>query len=164
MLQFMSSEVRYKDFRKAIVPKYDSSRQDSFIHWYKLFCATCLQWGLWCPPYESVEQDNIHGSWCLMLPASVRAQDTFMSSLLYGVLSQETVFPVVARNTVQFKVVRQTQEMTQSTRCFASIINASRQHFTPSMKSLANDARNCSAFICVVSRTSWPVNGSPVVV
>ena len=29
-----------------------------------------------------------------MLPASVRAQDTFMSSLLYGVLSQETVFPV----------------------------------------------------------------------
>lgn len=94
MRQFMSSEVRYKDFRKTIVPKYDSSRQDSFIHWYKLFCATCLQWGLWCPPYESVEQDNIHGSWWMMLPASVRAQDTFMSSLLYGVLSQETVFPV----------------------------------------------------------------------
>ncbi|KAI2493041.1 hypothetical protein MHU86_21515 [Fragilaria crotonensis] len=67
MRQFMSSEVRYKDFRKTIVPKFDSARQDSFIHWYKLFCATCLQWGLWCPPYESVEQDNIHGSWWLML-------------------------------------------------------------------------------------------------
>jgi hypothetical protein len=97
MRQFMSSEVRYKDFRKTIVPKFDSARQDSFIHWYKLFCATCLQWGLWCPPYESVEQDNIHGSWWLMLPASVRAQDTFMSSLLYGVLSQETVFPAGSR-------------------------------------------------------------------
>jgi hypothetical protein len=93
MQQFMSSEVKYKDYRKTVVQKYDSSRQDSFIHWYKLFCATCLQWGLWCPPYESVEQDNIHGSWWLMLPASVRAQDTFISSLLYGVLSQETVFP-----------------------------------------------------------------------
>ncbi|KAI2508450.1 hypothetical protein MHU86_5977 [Fragilaria crotonensis] len=45
------------------------------------------------PPYESVKQDNIHGRWWLMLPAPVRAQDTFMSSLLYGVLSQETVFP-----------------------------------------------------------------------
>ncbi len=93
MRQFMSSEVRNKDFRKTNVQKFDSSRQDSFIHWYKLFCSTCLQWGLWCPPYESVEQDNIHGSWWLLLPASVRAQDTFMSSLLYGVLSQETVFP-----------------------------------------------------------------------
>ena len=93
MRQFMSSEVKYKDFRKTIVQKYDSSRQDSFIPWYKLFCATCLQWGLWCPPYESVEQDNVYGSWWLLLPASVRAQDTFMSSLLYGVLSQESVFP-----------------------------------------------------------------------
>jgi hypothetical protein len=93
MRQFMSSEVKYKDFRKTTVQKYDSLRQDSFIHWYKLFCATCLQWGLWCPPYESVEQDNVHGSWWLLLPASVRAQDTFMSSLLYGVLSQESVFP-----------------------------------------------------------------------
>ena len=47
-----------------------------------------------CPPYKSVEQDNhIHGSWWLMLLASVRAQDTFMSPILYGVLSQETVFP-----------------------------------------------------------------------
>jgi hypothetical protein len=62
MQQFMLSEVRYKDFHKTIVQKFDSSHQDSFIHWYKLFCSTCLQWGIWCPPYESVEQDNIHGS------------------------------------------------------------------------------------------------------
>ena len=33
MRQFMSSEVRYKDFRKTNVQKFDSSRQDSFIHW-----------------------------------------------------------------------------------------------------------------------------------
>ena len=32
-----------------------------------------------------------------MLPASVRAQDTFMSSLLYGVLSQEAVFPASSK-------------------------------------------------------------------
>jgi hypothetical protein len=73
--------------------EFYSSRQDSFIHRNKLFCSTCLLWGLWCPPYKSVEQDNIHGSWWRILPASVRAQDTFMSSLLYCVLSQATVFP-----------------------------------------------------------------------
>lgn len=93
MQQFMSSEVRYKDFRKAAFQRFDSSRQDSFIHWYKLFCATCLQWGIWCPPYESVQEDNVHGSWWNLLPASVRNQEAFMSSLLYGVLSTETVFP-----------------------------------------------------------------------
>ncbi|KAI2501854.1 hypothetical protein MHU86_12619 [Fragilaria crotonensis] len=97
MQQFMSSEVKYKDFRKTVVQKYDSSRQDSFVHWYKLFCATCLQWGLWCPPYESVEPDNIHGCWWSLLPASVRTQEAFMSALLYGVLSQDTVFPVGSR-------------------------------------------------------------------
>ena len=97
MQQFMSSEVKYKDFRKTVVQKCDSSRQDSFVHWYKLFCATCLQWGLWCPPYESVEPDNIHGCWWSLLPASVRTQEAFMSALLYGVLSQDTVFPVGSR-------------------------------------------------------------------
>jgi len=97
MQQFMSSEVKYKDFRKATFQKFDSGRQDSFIHWYKLFCATCLQWGLWCPPYESVEEDNIHGCWWTLLPASVRAQESFMSSLLYGVLSLDSVFPFGTR-------------------------------------------------------------------
>ena len=97
MQQFMSSEVRYKDFRKATIQKFDSSRQDSFIHWYKLFCATCLQWGLWCPPYESVEEDNVHGIWWNLLPASVRNQEAFMSSLMYGVLSSDTVFPAGSR-------------------------------------------------------------------
>jgi hypothetical protein len=97
MQQFMSSEVCYKDFRKATFQKFDSSRQDSFIHWYKLFCATCLQWGLWCPPYESVEEDNVHGLWWTLCPASVRNQEAFMSSLLYGVLSLDTVFPSGSR-------------------------------------------------------------------
>jgi hypothetical protein len=97
MQQFMSSEVKYKDFRKATFQKFDSGRQDSFVHWYKLFCATCLQWGLWCPPYESVQEDNIHGCWWNLLPASVRAQEAFMSSLLYGVLSLDSVFPVGTR-------------------------------------------------------------------
>ena len=97
MQQFMSSEVKYKDFRKATFQKFDSGRQDSFVHWYKLFCATCLQWGLWCPPYESVEEDNIHGCWWTLLPASVRAQEAFMSSLLYGVLSLDSIFPVGTR-------------------------------------------------------------------
>ncbi|KAI2495399.1 hypothetical protein MHU86_19113 [Fragilaria crotonensis] len=92
MQQFMS--LRYKDFRKAAFQRFDSSCQDSFIHWYKLFCATCLQWGIWCPPYESVQEDNVHGSWWTLLPAaSVRNQEAFMSSLLYVVLSAETVFP-----------------------------------------------------------------------
>jgi hypothetical protein len=45
----VSFEVKYKEFHKTTFQKFDSSRQDSFIHWYKLFCSTCLQWGLWCP-------------------------------------------------------------------------------------------------------------------
>jgi Reverse transcriptase (RNA-dependent DNA polymerase)/GAG-pre-integrase domain len=97
MQQFMSTEVKYKDFRKTTIHKYDSSKQDSFIHWYKLFCATCLQWGIWCPPYESVIEDDIHGCWWTLLPASVRSNDAFMSSLLYFALSTETVFPAGSR-------------------------------------------------------------------
>jgi len=50
MQQFMSAQVMHKDFKKSTFRKYDSTKQDSFIHWYKVFCSTCLQWGLWCPP------------------------------------------------------------------------------------------------------------------
>ena len=42
MSQFMYAEVKFKDFRKATIPKFDSAKQDSFVHWYKLFCSTCL--------------------------------------------------------------------------------------------------------------------------
>ena len=93
MVQFMHAEVKFKDFRKATIPKFDSSKQDSFVHWYKLFCSTCLQWGVWCPPYESAQEDNIHGSWWTLLPASVRAADRFMSGLIYSALILDTTFP-----------------------------------------------------------------------
>jgi hypothetical protein len=52
MCQFMCGDVKFEDFRKASIPKFDLSRNDSFVHWYKLFCSTCLQWGVWCPPYD----------------------------------------------------------------------------------------------------------------
>jgi hypothetical protein len=97
MQQFMSTKVHYKDFQKAPLHKFDSSKQESFIHWYKLFCTTCLQWGIWCPPYESVLEDHIHGCWWYLLPAPVRSQDTFRSSLLYSALSSENVFPPGSR-------------------------------------------------------------------
>jgi hypothetical protein len=97
MCQFMCGEVKFKDFRKASIPKFDSSKNDSFVHWYKLFCSTCLQWGVWCPPYESAEEDSIHGKWWNSLPASVRAQDAFMSGLIYTALNQESTFPSGSR-------------------------------------------------------------------
>jgi hypothetical protein len=93
MSQFMYAEVKFKDFRKAIIPKFDSSKQDSFVHWYKLFCSTCLQWGVWCPPYESAQEDNIYGAWWVLLPASVRTVDRFMSGLIYSALILERTFP-----------------------------------------------------------------------
>ncbi|KAI2511192.1 hypothetical protein MHU86_3157 [Fragilaria crotonensis] len=93
MCQFMCGEVKFKDFRKASIPKFDSSKNDSFVHWYKLFCSTCLQWGVWCPPYESAQEDSIHGKWWLWLPASVREKDSFMSGLIYTALTQESTFP-----------------------------------------------------------------------
>jgi hypothetical protein len=58
MGQFMFGEVKFKDFWKAQIPKFDS-----FVHWYKLFCSKCLQWVVWCPPYESAKEDAIHGAW-----------------------------------------------------------------------------------------------------
>jgi hypothetical protein len=93
MCQFMCGDVKFKDFRKASIPKFDSSKNDSFVHWYKLFCSTCLQWGVWCPPYESAQEDSIHGKWWTLLPASVREKDAFMSGLIYTALNQESTFP-----------------------------------------------------------------------
>ena len=97
MSQFMYSEVRFKDFRKATIPKFDSTKYESFVHWYKLFCSTCLQWGIWCPPYESTQEDSIHGAWWTKLPQSVRNSDSFMSHLIYGTLILESTFPVHSR-------------------------------------------------------------------
>lgn len=43
MCQFMCDDAKFKDFCKASIPKFDSSKNDLFVHWYnKLFCSTCL--------------------------------------------------------------------------------------------------------------------------
>lgn len=97
MSQFQFSEVKYKDFRKAVIPKFDASKNDSFVHWYKLLVSTCLQWGVWCPPYESVEEDNVYGCWWMMLPQSVRDQKSFMGHLLYSLLIKPETFPANSR-------------------------------------------------------------------
>ena len=44
MSQFQFSEVKYKDFRKLTIPKFDASKNDSFVHWYTFLVSTCLQW------------------------------------------------------------------------------------------------------------------------
>jgi hypothetical protein len=93
MSQFQGSEIKYKDFKKSKISKFDP-KTDSFIHWYKLFCTTCLQWGIWCPPYESTKKDHIHGSWWTSLPGRIRANESFMSSLIYAMLAQENLFPL----------------------------------------------------------------------
>ncbi len=93
MCQFMCGDVKFKDFCKASIPKFDLSKNDSFVHWYKMFCSTCLQWGVWCPPYESAQEDSIHGKWWTLLPASVREKDAFMSGLIYTALNKESTFP-----------------------------------------------------------------------
>ncbi|KAI2491256.1 Reverse transcriptase (RNA-dependent DNA polymerase) [Fragilaria crotonensis] len=97
MSQFQVSEVKYKDFRKVTIPKFDASKNDSFVHWYKFLVSTCLQWGVWCPPYESVEEDNVHGCWWMMLPQSVRDQQSFMGHLLYSLLIKPDTFPSNSR-------------------------------------------------------------------
>ena len=97
MCQFMCAEVKFKDFRKANIPRFDASKNESFVHWYKLFCSTCLQWGVWCPPYESAQEDSIHGKWWTLLPASVREKDAFMSGLIYTALNQDSTFPSGSR-------------------------------------------------------------------
>ena len=50
MGQFQYSEVKYKDFRKVVIPTFNARANDSFVHWYKLLVSICLQWGVWCPP------------------------------------------------------------------------------------------------------------------
>ena len=96
MSQFQYSEVKYKDFRKVVIPKFDASKNDSFVHWYKLLVSTCLQWGVWCPPYESVQEENIYGCWWTFLPQSVRNQQAFMGNLLYLLIKPDT-FPANSR-------------------------------------------------------------------
>ena len=71
MSQFQYLEVKCKDFRKVVTPKFDSSKNDSFVHRYKLLVSTCLQLGVWCPPNKSVQEENIYGCWWTLLPQSV---------------------------------------------------------------------------------------------
>lgn len=97
MSQFQFSEVKYKDFRKVVIPTFNASKNDSFVHWYKLLVSTCLQWGVWCPPYESVQEENIYGCWWLSLPQSVRDQKAFMGNLLYSLLIKPDTFPINSR-------------------------------------------------------------------
>jgi hypothetical protein len=97
MLQFLCAEVKFKDFWKITLPKFDSSKNDSFVHWYKLLVSTCLQYGVWCPPYESVEEDNVYGAWWNMLPQSIKDKEAFMAHLLYTVLIRPEIFPSNSR-------------------------------------------------------------------
>ncbi|KAI2504149.1 hypothetical protein MHU86_10263 [Fragilaria crotonensis] len=92
MCQFMCGEVKFKDFRKASIPKFDSSKNDSFVHWYKLFCSTCLQWE--CGAHHMNRHKRIrfmeNGGFGFL---SVREKDSFMSGLIYTALTQESTFP-----------------------------------------------------------------------
>jgi hypothetical protein len=60
MRQFLFVDVRFKDFRKATIPKFDSSKNDSFVHWFKLFCSTCLQWGVSGEAEEQNQKQSLH--------------------------------------------------------------------------------------------------------
>ncbi|KAI2498978.1 hypothetical protein MHU86_15482 [Fragilaria crotonensis] len=93
MSQFQFREVKFKDFNKIVIPKFDSHRGDSFVHWYKLLVSSCLQWGVWCPPYESIEEDNIYGAWWELLPQSVRDKESFMAHLIFTLLIRPEIFP-----------------------------------------------------------------------
>ena len=93
MSQFQFREVKFKDFNKIVIPKFDSHRGDSFVHWYKLLVSSCLQWGVWCPPYESIEEDNIYGAWWELLPQSVRDKESFMAHLIFTRLIRPEIFP-----------------------------------------------------------------------
>ena len=97
MSHFQFHEIKFKDFNKLVIPKLDTLRGDSFVHWYKLLCSSCLQWGVWCPPYESIEEDNIYGAWWDFLPASVRDKESCMGHLIYTLLIRPEAFPSNSR-------------------------------------------------------------------
>jgi hypothetical protein len=162
MCQFMCGEVKFKDFCKANIPKYDSTKNDSFVHWYKLFCSTCLQWGVWCPPYESAQEDSIHGKWWTWLPASVREKDAFMSGLIYTALNQDSTFPSGSREQGAVEGCPPPRRGTMLyTPCSAYIIPYSIRSSQPPVRFLDKDAPNRSAFIFADYRISWFVNASP---
>ena len=97
MSQLQFSKVKYKHFRKVDIPKFDASKNDSFVHWFKFLLLTCLQWGVWCPPYESSEEDNVYGLWWMMVPQSVRDQKSLMGHLLHSFLIKPETFPANSR-------------------------------------------------------------------
>ena len=57
-----------------------------------LLVSTCLQYGVWSPPYESVEEDNIYSPWWNMLPQSVKDKEASMAHLLFTVLIRPKTF------------------------------------------------------------------------
>ena len=155
----MYAEVKFKDFRKAVIPKFDAGKRDSFVHWYKLFCSTCLQWGIWCPPYESAKEDEVHGAWWRLLPESVRQADRFMAGLIYSALILESTFPVGSeeQNAVE-GCPPPTLDIMPFTRYSVFIILCSIRSCPLPTKSLDNTATNRSVCIFVVSKISWFVN------
>ena len=134
MSQFQFREVKFKDFNKIVIPKFDSSRGDSFVQWYKLLVSSCLQWGVWCPPYESVEEDNIYGAWWELLPQSVRDKESFMGHLIYTLLIKPETFP---HNSKELAAV----EGSSANRGFNAIYNVLRLHhpLLHSVLSMANE-------------------------
>jgi hypothetical protein len=161
MCQFMCDDVKFKDYRKASIPKFDSSKNDSFVHWYKLFCSTSLQWGVWCPPYESAQEDSIHGKWRTWLPASVCEKDSFMSGLIYTALYQISTFPSDSRE-------QSAVEGCPPQAGYQVMYSLFRLHHPfsipssrPPAKPPANGAPNPSVCTSIGSRTSWYASANP---
>jgi hypothetical protein len=134
MSQFQFREVKFKDFNKIVIPKFDFNRGDSFVHWYKLLVSSCLQWGVWCPPYESVEEDNIYGAWWELLPQSVRDKESFMAHLIYTLLIRPETFPAHSKELAA-------NEGSSANKGFNAIYNVLRLHhpLLHSVLSMANE-------------------------
>jgi hypothetical protein len=92
MCQFMFGEVKFKDFRKANIPKFELSQNDTFVHWFTLFCSTCLQWDCGAHHSRSPRIRILFSVWWTWLSVSVRQKDALMSGLINTALNQESTF------------------------------------------------------------------------
>ena len=115
------------------------------------------EWGLWCPPHKSVEEDSMHGHWWNLLPASVQNQEAFMSSLLYRSLLNDTVFPC---GSCEHSAVQGCSANAAGYDAIYSLLrlqtHVCNQLSTLLPKFLASDVQKPSVSISIICMISWP--------
>ena len=85
----ISRRVNRKDFLKEICSPLDE--MDELERWYKDLVSHGATYGIFIPPFESIEEDNIMGMMWDQLPSDKQNQKGVMSQLIYRMMRTDGV-------------------------------------------------------------------------